>query len=138
MRGVGPRDPGARERNRLVCPLGDTDRTCMRVAKRPETRPSREVYFATKVRDQGRAALGRYPLIGDRLGQCLASDGFETRIGKADKAKPIQTKKFAIHTLGHVPTFATPLRHVWKAAITRHSAPNVGNAAMIGPSSRGR
>jgi len=36
--------------------------------------------------------------------------------------------------LGHVPTFATPLRHVWKAAKTRHSAPNVGNAAMIGPS----
>ena len=40
--------------------------------------------------------------------------------------------------LGHVPTFTTPLRHVWKAAITRHSAPNVGKAAMIGPSSSGR
>ncbi len=32
--------------------------------------------------------------------------------------------------LGHVPTFATPQRHVWKAAITRHSAPNVGNAPV--------
>jgi len=36
-------------------------------------------------------------------------------------------------SLGHVPTFVTPLRHVGKAAITRHSAPNVGNAAMGGP-----
>ena len=48
--------------------------------------------LAAKVRDQGRAALGRYPPIGDRLGQCLVSDGFETRIGRADKAKSIQTK----------------------------------------------
>ncbi len=32
--------------------------------------------------------------------------------------------------VGHVPSFATPLRHVWKAAITRHSAPNVWKAAI--------
>ena len=63
--------------------------------------------LAAKVRDQGRAALGRYPPIGDRLGQCLVSDGFETRIGRADKAKSIQTKKFAIHTLGQRATFGT-------------------------------
>ncbi len=55
-----------------------------------------------------------------------------------DKVIPVLSKNFAIHTLGHVPTFATPLRHVWKAAITRHSAPNVDKAAMIGPSPRGR
>ncbi len=34
---------------------------------------------------------------------------------------------------GHVPTFATPLCHVWKAAITRHSAPKVGYAPVSGP-----
>jgi hypothetical protein len=39
-------------------------------------------------------------MIGDRPGQCLVSDGFETKTGRADKAKPIQTGKFAIHTLG--------------------------------------
>ncbi len=49
---------------------------------------------------------------GDRLGKCLVSDGFETRIGRADKANPIQTKKFAIHTLGHEPTFAACQRNV--------------------------
>ncbi len=60
----------------------------------------------------------RYPLIGDRPGQCLVLDGFKTRIGKADKAKPIQTKKFAIHTLGHVwmpplvQGFSEPFEHV--------------------------
>jgi hypothetical protein len=32
--------------------------------------------------------------------------------------------------LGHVPTFATPLRYVWNAAVNRHSRPNVGNAAV--------
>ena len=39
-------------------------------------------------------------------GQRLVSDGFETRIGRADKAKPIQPKKFSIHALGHLPTFS--------------------------------
>jgi hypothetical protein len=33
-------------------------------------------------------------------------------LGVADKAKPIQTKKFAIHTLGHEPTFAACQRNV--------------------------
>ncbi len=46
--------------------------------------------------------MGRNSLIGDRPGQCLVSDGFETKIGRADKAKPIQTERFDIHTLGHV------------------------------------
>ncbi len=67
------------------------------------------VSFAAKARAQVRAAYGRYPLIGDRPGQCLVSDGFETRIRRADKAKPIQTKIFAIHTLGHVCAFSAPL-----------------------------
>jgi len=40
--------------------------------------------------------------------------------------------------LGHVPTFGTPLRHVWKAAITRHSAPNVGNVLDNLPPMNGR
>jgi hypothetical protein len=65
------------------------------------------VSSASKARTRGRAALGRYPLVGDRPEQCLVSDGFETMIGRADKAKPIQSKKFAIHALGHVPTFST-------------------------------
>ncbi len=92
------------------------------------------VGLAAKAAGQGRAALGRYPLIGDRLGQCLGSDGFETRIGKVDKAKPIQTKKFAVHTLGHEPSFSAPLHSVWNAAMNRHSGPSVGNAAKFGPS----
>ena len=58
------------------------------------------VCYAAKPRARSRAALGQYPPIGDRPGQCLVSYRFETRIGKADKAKPIQTKKCAIHTLG--------------------------------------
>ena len=87
-----------------------------------ESRPSTNFSFAAKARARGRAALGPYPLIVDRLGQCLVSDGFETRIGRADKAKPIQTKKFAIHTLGHVPTFAVTRNQVCSAAMNRHSA----------------
>ena len=55
--------------------------------------------------------------------QFLVSDGFETKIGRADRAKPVQTKKFAIHTLGHVPTFATPLRSVWNVPLSRPSLP---------------
>ncbi len=82
--------------------------------------------LAAKVRDQGRAALGRYPLIGDRPGQCLVSDGFETRIETTDKAKPIQSKKFAIHTLGHEYVFAAARIQVWLPAMNRHSAPSVG------------
>ena len=39
--------------------------------------------------------------------------------------------------LGHKPTFATPLRHVWNVAVNRHSAPNVGNALKNGPSGAG-
>ncbi len=79
------------------------------------------------------AANGSHPS-GSRPNDVSGSDGFETRNGRVEKFKPIQTARFAIHTLGHVPTFATPLRRVWKAAITRHSTPNVGKAAMIGPS----
>ncbi len=76
------------------------------VSKAPKNLRSGYVGNAAKARAQGRAALGRYPLIGDRLGQCLVSDGFETRIGRADKAKPVQTKKFAIHTLSQTATFS--------------------------------
>jgi hypothetical protein len=36
----------------------------------------------------------------------LVSDGLETNIGRADKANPIRSKKFAIHTLGQRATFA--------------------------------
>ena len=77
------------------------------------TRHKPDFGFAAKARAQGRAALGRYPLICDRPGQCLVSDGFETRIGRDDKAKPTQTKKFAIHTLGQEYAFATALVRVW-------------------------
>ena len=97
---------------------GGTDVQTVRNAL--EHYPSRNVRKAAKARARGRAALGRYPLIGDRPGQCLVSDGFETRIGRADKAKPIQTKKFAIHTLGQSATFGTAWSHVWNAAINRH------------------
>ncbi len=74
---------------------------------------------------QGRAAVGRYSRIGNRRGQCLVSDGFETRIGKADKAKPIQTKKIAIHTLGHQYAFSVPLNRVGLPAMNRHLRPSV-------------
>jgi hypothetical protein len=99
-----------------------------------ETCPSRYFCKAAKIRAHVRAAYGRYPLIGDRPGQCLVSDGFETRIGRADKAKPIQTEKFAIHTLGHVPTFSTLKNIVGFPPETRHSPPNVQNPFVIGPS----
>ena len=79
---------------------------------RKKIRPSPNFSKAAKVRAQGRAASRRYPLIGDRPGQCLVSDGFKTRIGRADRAKPIQTKKIAIHTMGHIPTFDTSLSNV--------------------------
>ena len=69
--------------------------------------PSAEFCKATKARAQGRAALGSCLHIGDRPGQCLVSDGFETRIGWADKVKPIQTERFSIHTLGQTATFST-------------------------------
>ncbi len=84
------------------------------------------VGLAAKAVGQGRAALGRYPLIGDRLGQCLASDGFETRIGRADKAKSILSKNFAIHTLGHELPFAVTRSQVCTPSVHRHSAPKVG------------
>ncbi|GAG09897.1 unnamed protein product, partial [marine sediment metagenome] len=29
-------------------------------------------------------------------------------------------ERFAIHTLGHVPTFGTPLNQVWNTADNRH------------------
>jgi hypothetical protein len=66
--------------------------------------------------------------------QCLVSGGFETKIRRADKAKPIQIKKFAIHTLGHEPSFSMSLHNVWNAAMNRHSGPEVGNAAVSVPS----
>ncbi len=77
--------------------------------------------------------FGQYPPIGDRPGQCLVSYRFETRIGRADKAKPIQTKKFAIHTLGHELPFAVTRNQVCNAAVNRRSALNVGNAAVCRP-----
>jgi hypothetical protein len=67
-------------------------------------------------------------------GQCLVSDGFEIKARTTDKAIPVQTGKFAIHTLGHVPTFATSLRHVCNAALNRPSMPSVCNAAVFVPS----
>ncbi len=93
-----------------------------------ETCPSRYFCKAAKDRAHVRAAYGRYPLIGDRPGQCLVSDGFETRIGRADEAKPIQTNKFAIHTLGHELPFAVTRNQVCNAAMNRHSGRNVGYA----------
>ncbi len=93
---------------------------------------------AAKARAQVRAALGRYPLIGDRPGQCLVSDGFETRIGRADRAKPIQAKKFAIHTLGHLCAFAAARNWVWLPAVNRHSRSKVGNAPVGRPTRRAR
>ena len=51
------------------------------------------------------AKLGR----DDASRQCLVSDGFETKIGRAEKAKSSQTKKFAIHTLGHEATLGSLL-----------------------------
>jgi hypothetical protein len=98
-----------------------------------ESCPSGYVRKAAKVRAQGRAALGRYPLIGDRLGQCLVSDGFETRIGSADKTIPIQTVRFAIHTSGHERAFSVALDRVRNAPINRHTRPSVGNAAVSVP-----
>jgi len=59
-------------------------------------------------------------LVGDRPGQCPVSDGFETEIVTTDRGIPLQTKESAIHTLGHVPTFATPLHHVSSATTSRH------------------
>jgi hypothetical protein len=56
---------------------------------------------------QGRAAVGRYSRIGNRRGQCLVSDGFETKVGTTDEAIPTLSKKFAIHTLGQTATFST-------------------------------
>ena len=96
------------------------------VCNNPETCPSHHVFKAAKAHAQGRAALGRYPLIGSHPGQCLVSDGFETTIGRADKAKPIQTKKLAIHTLGQRRSFGIPLNRVCYATVNRHSAPKVG------------
>ena len=64
------------------------------------------VFLADKVRAQIRTIYGRCTLIGDRSGQCLVSDGFETKIGITDKAKPIQNGKFPIHTLGQRATFS--------------------------------
>ncbi len=86
--------------------------------------------ITAKVRSLGKAALGRYPLVGDRLGQCMVSDGFETRKGSADKAKPIQTKKIAIHTLGQKYAFATVPNQVGFPPVGRRSRPSVGNASV--------
>ena len=125
------------------CPL-DYDRLIGSIGGDRSARPSistetivthrPNVFFAAKVRAQGRAAYGRYPLIGDRPRQCLVSDGFETRIGRADKAKSFQTKKFAIHALGQTTTFGTAWFRVWNATVNRHSGRNVGNAAVSVPS----
>jgi hypothetical protein len=35
-----------------------------------------------------------------------------------DKAILILSEKFAIHTLGHVPTFVSPLSNVWNAVFS--------------------
>jgi hypothetical protein len=48
---------------------------------------------AAKIRSRGRAAMRRYPQFGDHPGQCLVLNGFETRIGRAEKAIPILSKK---------------------------------------------
>jgi len=95
---------------------------------------------APHVRERLVAELGRLKgiFIGDRPGQCLVSDGFETRIGRADKPKPTQSKKFAIHTLGHERAFSVALDRVWNAPISRHSRPSVGNAAIGSRSHGGR
>jgi hypothetical protein len=87
---------------------------------------------AAKIRSRGRAAMRRYPQFGDHPGQCLVLNGFETRIGRADKAIPILSKKFSIHTLGQTATFSTAWFCVWNAAVSRHSAPNVGYAYWSG------
>ncbi len=60
---------------------------------------------------------------GDCPGQCLVSDGFETRIGRVDKAKPIQTKKFAIHTLGQEYALSASPIQVWNVPLSRPSLP---------------
>jgi hypothetical protein len=73
-------------------------------------------------------------MIGDRPGQCLVSDGFETKTGRADKAKPIQTGKFAIHTLGHERAFASPLNQVGHLLETRPSGATVGIPPVCVPS----
>ena len=39
---------------------------------------------------------------------------------------------------GHEPTFSTAWRSVWNAAISRHSAPNVGNVSNNLPPMNGR
>ena len=85
---------------------------CREMATETFARHCAYVFFAAKVRAQGRAALGRYPLICDCLGQCLVSDGFEIRIGSADKTIPVQTERFAIHTLGHKHAFAAGSKKV--------------------------
>ena len=82
----------------------------------------------------GQSRLGAIPVIGDRPGQCLVSDGFETKTGRAHKAKPTQIKKFAIHTLGHELPFAMTRIQVCNAAMNRHSSLSVGNAAVSVPS----
>ena len=71
--------------------------------------------------------------LSDRPGQCLVSDGFETRIGRADKVKPIRTGKFPIHTLGQLHAFAGAPNQVGHPAVTRRSGPAVGNAAVGRP-----
>jgi hypothetical protein len=46
----------------------------------------------------------------DRVGvaQCLLPDDFVTSIGTKEQAIPIQTAKFAIHTLGQKRAIGTP------------------------------
>jgi hypothetical protein len=52
---------------------------------------------------------------------CLVSDGFETKAGMTDKAIPILSEKFAIHTsgLGCVETFGGRTSGVGLMAVQR-------------------
>jgi hypothetical protein len=101
---------------------------------RPEYRLSGYVPKTAKARAQGSAALARYPLIADRLGQGLVSSGFEIKVGTTDKAKLIQTKNFAIHTLGHRHALATAPIQVGHRSATRLSGSVAGYPAVSRPS----
>ncbi len=63
-------------------------------------------------------ASGRPRLFSDRV---WVANGF-----------PGSSMKRPMSLSGHVPTFASPLRNVWNAAMTGHSGANVVHAVHVG------
>ncbi len=49
-----------------------------------------------------------------------------------------QAANASMSEMGQTATFDTAWRCVWNAPMNRHSTPNVGKVAMIGPSHTGR